>query len=155
MWCPWEERCGCTRINPASKVAKALLEFGGRLDKDVMQMATSPKMVTLLMHYDPFLPFQKSIERESDPKVSESNEPSLELESAFERFMKHSPSSALAVLDQGIGTNYCDPESPNFVVTMDIGYFNDFRTEALKDSTTRYCCFAWYFGVFLSLSSIL
>ena len=107
---------GMTPLHTASRagnigVAKGLLDLGAEMDNEVVQRALHPKMLTLLMHYNAN-PFYKSVATNMSP---------------FQRFMKHSPLSAVAILDQGIGTNFCDPDDSNFLITMDLGYFNEMR----------------------------
>ena len=92
-------------------VAKGLLDLGAILDNEVVQRACHPKMLTLLMQYNAH-PFGKI--------------PAMNV-SPFQKFMKHSPLSAVAILDQGIGTNLYYPDDSNYLITMELGYFNDMR----------------------------
>ena len=114
-----EDHKGQTPLHQASKrgnieVAKSLLEYGAILeDPAIVISALSPKMVSLLMEHNPSLVFKRN-ERNNFSK-----------QSAFEKFTKHSPSSAVTILDKAIGSNNFDPDATEFLVTMDLGYFHE------------------------------
>ena len=109
-----EDHKSQTPLHQASKggnieIAKTLLEVGARLvDPSIMKSASTPRMVGLLMDYSPELAFRRI--------------DSIHL-STFEMFIKHSPSSAVTILDKAIGSNDLNPDSTEFLVTMNLGYF--------------------------------
>ena len=112
---------GLTPLHQASRrgnieIAKSLLDFGAKMDTSVMLQALSPKMVALLMNYNASLAFQTSEARPAEETIS-----------PFEKFMKHQPVSAITILDHAIGTNEYDPDSTSFLITMDLGYFNEIK----------------------------
>ena len=123
---------GQTPLHQASKrgnieIAKTLLEVGARLDDpSIMKSARSPRMVGLLMDHNPELAFKrKSSNHEGH-------------QSAFEKFIKHSPSSAITILDKAIGSNNFDPDSSEFLITMDLGYFHEImKRYGVKFSSTN------------------
>ena len=92
-------------------VAKKLLDLGATNGIEVVQLAVCPKMLTLLMHYN----------------ANAGENLRLIYQAVFLKFIKSSPQSAVAILDQHIGTNHCDPSDSDFLITMDLGFFNDMR----------------------------
>ena len=114
-----EDHKGQTPLHQASKrgnieIAKTLLEVGARLDDpSIMKSARSPRMVGLLMDHNPELAFKRKGSIHGGHQ------------SAFEKFIEHTPSSAVTILDKAIGSNGLDPDSTEFLVTMNLGYFNE------------------------------
>ena len=92
-------------------VAKKLLDLGATIGSEVVQSALCPKMLTLLIQYN----------------ANAGDNLRLIYQEVFLKFIKSSPQSAVAILDQHIGTNHCDQSDSDFLITMDLGFFNDMR----------------------------
>ena len=92
-------------------MAKKLLDLGATIGSEVVQSALCPRMLTLLIQYN----------------ANAGDNLRLIYQEVFLKFIKSSPQSAVAILDQHIGTNHCDQSDSDFLITMDLGFFNDMR----------------------------